>query len=268
MFADLSGSTAMSGTLPPEDLTRLTNQYLAYVVEQVEATGGYVDKFIGDAVMAMWNAPAPDPRHAASAIRAALGAVARIRAEGDTARSRGERSYSVKIGLNSGPAVVGNVGTERRYNYTAVGETVNVASRLESVPGLYGCQIVVGPRTAELARDEILLRELDWIQVKGREAPLAVFEPLGERARATPDDVARAQCFAEALADYRARRFAEAAARWDKIATENSQPGRERTLADAGWPVGSARTMAERARRFAAAPPSASWDGVLRLTSK
>src|SRR5262249_27240955 len=154
MFADLSGFTAMSGKVEPEVLNRLTNHYLGLIVEQVEATGGYVDKFIGDAVLALWGAPAPDARHAINGVRAALAAVARVRQEHDVAQSRGERGFSVKIGMNSGPAVVGNVGTEHRYNYTAVGETVNVASRLESVPGIYGCQIVIGPRTAELVRDE------------------------------------------------------------------------------------------------------------------
>src|SRR5712692_8530467 len=111
--------------------------------------------------------------------------------------------FSVKIGLNSGPAVVGNVGTAKRYNYTVVGETVNVASRLESVPSLYGCQVVIGPRTAELVKDEFLLRELDRIWVKGGHAPIAVFEPLVEQAKATPDIVDRTRRFADALAQYR-----------------------------------------------------------------
>ena len=116
---------------------------------------------MGDAVLGIWGAPASDPGHAVNGIRAALAAATRIRREHGEATARGETGFSVKIGLNSGPAVVGNVGTVRRYNYTAVGETVNVASRLESVPTLFGCQVVIGPLTAELARDEFLMRELD-----------------------------------------------------------------------------------------------------------
>ncbi len=84
--------------------------------------------------------------------------------------------------------MVGNVGTDKRYNYTAVGETVNLASRLESVPEIYGCQIVVGPRSAELARDEFLIRELDTIRVKGREAPLSIFEPIVEHIKDSGTD--------------------------------------------------------------------------------
>ena len=267
MFADLSGFTALSGTVEPEVLTSLVNQYLGYVVEQVEATGGYVDKFIGDAVLAIWGAPAPDATHAENAVRAALAAVARIRREHDAAAARGEKGFSVKIGLNSGPAVIGNVGTARRYNYTAVGETVNVASRLESVPSLYGCQVVIGPRTAELVRDWFLLRELDWIKVKGGQAPIAVFEPLGPRAQATPEQVDRAGRFAEALARYRAGRFTDACALWETLAHEE-QAGSAAQSAKDGLSPGPSAKMAARARELAHDPPSDPWDGVLVLTSK
>jgi adenylate cyclase len=263
MFADLSGFTALSSKVEPEVLTRLTNQYLGYIVEQVEATGGYVDKFIGDAAMAIWGAPAADPDHAANAVRAALGAVARIRQESAAATQRGEPTFSVKIGINSGPAVVGNVGTARRYNYTAVGETVNVASRLESVPGLYGCQIVLGTHTAELTREAFLLRELDTIQVKGRERPLTISEPVTERARASTEEVERATRYAAALAHYRARHFADAEAIWSVLAREEQALDGHRE--PAATPAGR---MAARARAYADSPPPPDWDAVWVLTSK
>jgi class 3 adenylate cyclase/CHASE2 domain-containing sensor protein len=264
MFADLSGFTALSGTVEPEVLTSLTNQYLGYIVEEVEATGGYVDKFIGDAVLALWGAPVPDPEHAVHAVRAAMAAVAHIRAEHDAAQAKGERGFSVKIGLNSGPAVIGNVGTVRRYNYTAVGETVNVASRLESVPSLYGCQIVMGPRTAELVRAQFLLRELDWIKVKGGQGPIAVFEPVAEHP--APEQIDGARRFAEALAHYRAMRFADAVAAWDALAHVKPVSG----SADHGIAVqdGPATNMAQRARGFAEHAPALPWDGVRVLTDK
>ena len=168
------------------------------------------------------------------------------------------------IGLNSGPAVVGNVGTERRYNYTAVGETVNVAARLEGVPGLYGCGIVIGPTTATATATEFLLRELDVIQVKGREAPLTVWEPLAPRAEATAEQHDRVRRYAEALELYRARRFADAGALWERLARdEASADGR-----DAAAPVNPPARMAERARGFVAHPPPEPWDGVWVLTGK
>jgi adenylate cyclase len=267
MFADLSGFTALSGQVDPEVLMRTTNQYLGYIVEQVEATGGYVDKFIGDAVMAVWGAPAVDPQHAVHGIRAAMAAVTRIHRAREAAKARDDLGFSVKIGLNSGPAVVGNVGTDKRYNYTAVGEMVNIAARLESVPVLYACQIVIGPRTAELAGAEFLLRELDAIQVKGRDAPLVVFEPLAEQAQATLDQRARAQRFAEALAHYRAMRFTEAAAIWEALAHVESALA---TVHDGTGepPANPPSRMAERAWMLAIQPSMRPWDGVWVMTSK
>jgi len=267
MFADLSGFTALSGRVEPEVLTRMVNQYLSHIVQAVEATNGYVDKFIGDAVMAIWGAPVADPNHAGNGIRAALAAVERIRQEKEAAEKRGERSFSVKIGVNSGPAVVGNVGTEKRFNYTAVGETVNVASRLESVPSIYGCQIVVGPRTAELAKGEFLLCELDWIQVKGIEGALAIFEPLVELEKATHEQIERAQRFAQALTCYRAMRFAEAYEIWEPLARE--EPGSLSANDGKGEPeLNPPAVMAARASGLAVDPPVSPWDGVWVLSGK
>jgi adenylate cyclase len=261
MFADLSGFTELSSRVEPEVLVRITNQYLGQIVEEVEATGGYVDKFIGDAVMALWGAPVADPQHAVNGVRAAMRALSRIRAAQEAAQGQGAPGFSVKIGLNSGPAVVGNVGTEKRYNYTAVGETVNVAARLESVPTLYGCQIVVGQRTAELVKGEFLLRELDAIQVKGRAAPLAIFQPLAQQSHATPEQRECVERYAEALAHYRAMRFPEAYVLWEVLARKERD--------GIGDPKSNPSSeMAARACVFMANPPTHPWDGVWVLTSK
>lgn len=262
MFADLSGFTALSGRVDAEVLTRVLNRYLGLIAAEVEATGGYVDKFIGDAVMALWGVPADDPRHAVHGVGAALAAVERIARERAAAEARGEPGFTVRIGLESGPAVVGNVGTERRYNYTAIGETVNVAARLEKVPDLYACRVVVGPRTAELCQEAFLLRELDAIRVKGRATPLAVFEPMAELGRAMPAAREHARRYAEALAHYRAMRFADAYAVWDALARDSTgEPKGEPALTPAA-------RMAERARRLAAQPPASPWDGVWPVGSE
>jgi class 3 adenylate cyclase/CHASE2 domain-containing sensor protein len=265
MFADLSGFTWLSSQLDPETLTHLTNQYLGYIVDAVEATGGYVDKFIGDAVMAIWGAPLNDADHAIHGVGAALAAATRVRAEGRRAASQGERRYWVKIGVNTGPAVIGNVGTASRYNYTAVGETVNVASRLESVPGLYGCQVVLSAATAELAREHFLLRELDVIQVRGREAPLAIYQPIAPLIDATPEQRDRVTRYAEALAYYRARRFADAARVWEGVAKEEEPVDSLETHATEQSP---AAVMAARARALLSTPPPDTWSGVWTLASK
>ncbi len=256
MFADLSGFTALSGKVGPTELMAVTNFYLAIIVEAVEATGGYVDKFIGDAVMGIWGAPAPDPDHAASAARAALAAVAAVTRAKEEADSQDRPGYSVKIGLNSGRAVVGNVGAEKRYNYTAVGETVNIAARLESVPGDYGCRIVVGPATAAAIRDRFVLNELDWVKVKGKEEPLAVYELVAATGAADAATLAYPAHYNAALERYRAGDFAEAETSWRRDVTHPYLVGASPPL-----------VMAERAATLHADPPAA-WDGVYVKTTK
>jgi adenylate cyclase len=179
----------------------------------------------------------------------------------------GESSFSVKIGINSGPAMVGNVGTAQRYNYTAMGETVNVAARLESVPSLYACEIVIGPETAILTQDAFLLCELDTIRVKGREAPLAIAMPLALHTTATAAQRLYVRSFATALAHYRAMQFAEAAALWDALSPAVWDPAwLPRSMAECS--IHPATVMAQRARAYATHPPETLWDGVWVLTSK
>ena len=258
MFADLSGFTALSERVSPETLVSETNRYLRVIVEAVEATGGYIDKFIGDAVMAIWGAPVDDPDHARHAVLAALDAATRVAAAAAEARAAGNPVFAVKIGLNSGPAIVGNVGTERRFNYTAVGETVNIASRLEGVVGIYRSGIVIGEDTQRrLDTGEgggmPPFCELDRIVVKGKTTPLAVFAPLPSGPGADPAaPVVDRDAYAAALQLYRQRRFGEAAALW-------------RAHADHFAP---AAVMADRAALFESSPPPSDWSGAWVLTSK
>ena len=265
MFADLSGFTTMSGQVEPEILTAKMNKYLGLVSEQVEATGGYVDKFIGDAVMAIWGAPATDPNHAVNGVRAALGALESVERARLYDQALGEPGFSIKFGINSGPAVVGNVGTERRYNYTAVGQTVNIASRLEAVPHLYHCHIVLGSATAELCKDAYLMRELDRIMVKGANAPLPIFEVICELSKASTQQINDVERYREALGMYREWRFREAAVVWEKL--DKRGPVSNGNAADPG-PRSAASAMAMLARELASNPPPSGWDGTRILTTK
>jgi class 3 adenylate cyclase len=257
MFADLSGFTALSGRVDPETLMEVTNHYLGLLVAAVEATGGYVDKFIGDAVMGMWGAPVADPDHAAHAARAALASVAAVAAAKAEADAAGRPGYSVKMGLNSGPAVVGNVGAPRRYNYTAIGETVNIAARLESVPHDYDCAIVMGPATAAAIAGHFVTCELDWVKVKGKDEPLAVYELIAETETAGATEVAYPAQYAAALALYRAGEFAKAAAAWRAITYPRPSVG----------PSTPPQIMAARCAELQANPP-ADWDGIFAKTTK
>ena len=163
--------------------------------------------------------------------------------------------------------MVGNVGTTERYNYTAVGEIVNVAARLESVPDLYACRVVVGPETAARVQEAFLLCELDTIRVKGRATPLTIFMPLAERSTATAIQCAYVRGFATALAHYRARRFVEAATMWESLALMWQDTTQVRADAPVR-PAHPATIMAQRARGYVTHPPPQSWDGVWELTTK
>ena len=217
----------------------------AEIAEAVDESGGYVDKFIGDAVMAIWNAPADALDHPAQGVAAALDIARRIEAAGREALARGEHAFDIKIGINTGPAVVGNVGSDKRFNYTAVGEAVNIAARLEGLPGVYGCRVVIGPETAARIEGHFRLREIDTVAVKGKTAPLRIYEPA-------EDDLPQFAPYAEALKCYRDRQFGAAAALWE-------------ALADCDGP---SAVMAARARRYAEDPPSEDWDGVFVMAEK
>jgi adenylate cyclase len=267
MFADLSGFTAYSTTVQPEQLTAVLNRQLGYIVDEVEATGGYVDKFLGDAVLAIWGAPVADPQHGIHAVQAARRVVARFTEEQGKAGRAGLPQFGIKIGMNAGPAIVGNVGTNKRYNYTAIGETVNLASRLEGVPGLYACRIVIGAALASLVADAFLLRELDRIQVKGKDAPVVIYEPLAWKDFATELHKQIAREYGEALALYRSRRFLEAAERWDATSILEARAADEEAR-QAERLKNPSSVMAMRTRQLAVTPPAESWNGVWVLSSK
>lgn len=245
MFADLTGFTEVSGHLSPEQLMALVNRYLGIIVEAVEASGGYIDKFIGDGVMAFWGAPANDPDHAVHAVDGAIAAAeAVVRAAREDADA-GRPGFKVKIGINTGEAVIGNVGARGRFNYTAIGECVNVSARLESAAGDYAYGVLLGPATAQAVAGRFILCELDRILVRGVDIPLAIYRPLRlDDATA----VEWAEGYAKALANYRAGQFAAASAAWADL-----MAGPHRDLA---------RVMYERSLAYETTPPPPDWDGV------
>jgi len=256
MFADLSGFTALSGRMPPEELTDLTNRYLSIIVEAVEETGGYVDKFIGDAVMAIWGAPVADRAHARHAAKAALKARRRIEAQHRRDEALQRAGFDAKIALSSGPAVVGNVGSEHRYNYTAIGETVNVCARIEGLSSDYNSPIIVSDDTVRQLGAGFLTHEIDLVRVKGKSDPIAIHAVLKRTIAANEGDRLSITLYADALARYRAGDFAAAAEIW------------ARCVAAGGPAAAPARIMRARAEDFVRRPPELPWDGVWEKQGK
>lgn len=254
MFADLSGFTALSGLVAPDELMRRTNRYLAMIADAVHETGGYVDKFIGDAVMAIWGAPVAQADHASRAVAAATAILRRVAEARARDREAGQRGFAVKVGMNSGPATVGNVGGADRFNYTAVGETVNLAARLEGAPTDYDCRLVVGAETARQAGTQFRFCELDWIRVKGKAEPLTIYQPVAAAPDPAPDIETYLAGYAEALAAYRAGRFDQAAPLWDRLDYD--------VLGEPDHEGGPPAAMAARARYYVRHGAPEPWDGV------
>ena len=250
-FSDVAGFTSISEGLSPEDLVGLLNAYLSEMTDIILDLGGTLDKYEGDAIIAFWNAPVDQPDHALRACRAALRCRKRLAELREGFRDRYGHEVRMRIGVNSGPAVVGNMGSERRFDYTAMGDTMNLASRLESAGKIYGVSTLVGEETERRVRDEILAREVDVIRVVGKKQPIRVFELLGEKGAVAAEEFEKADRFGRALETYRAQRFSEATAMFEAIA---------------GDPV--AAIYAGRARLSAASPPPGDWDGVYELDKK
>jgi adenylate cyclase len=254
MFADVAGFTTLSEGRDPREVVTLMNECFEALTGVIQAEGGTVDKFIGDAVMAFWNAPVTQPDHAARAVRAArelLLAVERVNAAWST---RGLPMLGMRVGVATGAAVVGNVGSQTKFNYTVMGDTVNLASRLEGASKQYHTTSMISEATAAASAGAVALRELDRISVKGRAEALTVFEVIQDDDPASPYAEAL-RAYAKGLEAYRARAFREAAALFDAALALAPDDG-------------PSLEMRERSEELIANPPPADWRGEHVLTSK
>jgi adenylate cyclase len=254
-FSDLRGFTTVSEGLSPERLVELLNEYLSAMSEVVERHGGYVDKYVGDAIMAIWGAPVPAPDHAARACRAALEMRDRLAELRPGWQARFGAELFARAGVNTAPVVAGNIGSRRKASYTVMGDGVNLASRLEGANKAYGTAILCGVGTRDAAGPELAFRSIDVVRVKGKTRGVAVFELVGHFAALPPEARARLAAWEAAMADYRGRRFQEAQRAFAALAA-----------GDGGDQA--ARLWLERASALAAAPPPDGWDGVYELHEK
>ncbi len=254
-FCDLAGFTDLSEQVTAEELLHLINGYLQETSDCLMEHGAYVDKYIGDAVMAVFGAPKPLPNHALAACRAALGAQRILAARNiELAKTHG-RTLGMRIGVNTGSMIVGNVGSDRKKNYTVLGDPVNLASRLEAANKEFGTGILLGETTAALVRDHLAVRPLTGLKVKGKNIAVHVAELVGEFADLTPEQKNFLAVYGEGHALYTARRFAEAAVAFERASTLAPDDSMTKNL------------LAD-ARQLAATPPPDDWQPVLKLTSK
>ncbi|WP_037308807.1 adenylate/guanylate cyclase domain-containing protein [Ruegeria halocynthiae] len=245
LFCDVTGFTGLSEKLGPK-IVQLMEPFFSAASAAIARHDGTIDKFMGDAVMAFWGAPRKDINHAENACRAALDLVAAVDAAG--IEDEVGNPLRVRIGLNSGEALVGNIGSEQRLNYTAIGDVVNVASRLEGANKEYGTLILIGPETRREAGDAIVVRELDTLTVFGRIKELVVYELIA-MADGIDGSHAWIETYEQGLAHYRAGRFEQAAAAFEAA-----------DRARGGDPASAA--MSSRARDLMESPPSPDWRAV------
>jgi adenylate cyclase len=247
LFSDIRGFSAFSEGMGPEELANFISEYLTPMTELVLDSGGTLDKYIGDAVMAIWAAPVHYPDHAERACDVALKMQAALVELNKKWKAEGKPAVAIGVGINTGPMSVGNMGTPARFDYTVLGDQVNLGARLEALTKEYGVDILVGEETAKEAGSKFVFREIDVVRVKGRAGAAPCYELVGRTGSAEVDPR-----FVDALAAYRRRDFAAARAAFEVLAAS------DRTAA----------IFARRCAALAADPPPPDWDGVYEQKSK
>lgn len=254
LFSDVRGFTTISEGLDPKELSLLMNEFLTPLSRVIYKHRGTIDKYMGDCIMAFWGAPLPDRDHARNAILAGIEMQATLQALQPHFKERGWPGIHVGVGINTGRVSVGNMGSEVRVAYTVMGDEVNLASRLEGITKQYGVGIIVGENTQNLVTD-FLYRELDHVRVKGKDRPVAIYEPIAlvsEASKALQDEV---KLFHEVRRLYRKQDWDQAELQLMNL--QRMSPG-----------TALYGKYAERVVFFRKNPPNADWDGVFDFQTK
>jgi adenylate cyclase len=248
LFSDIRGFTTVSEKVPPEAIVKILNGYLGPMTNIVLNHKGTLDKYMGDAIMAIYNAPLEIKNHPLLACKTAIDMMEALKNVNKGFKEVGFPEIDIGIGINTGEAIVGNMGTNVRFDYTAIGDVVNLSSRLEGLNKQYHTHIIVSESTKEKTDKNFRFRELDKIKVKGKEVPVAIYEL--DKAL----DNKLIDRFAEALAFYRSNNFTEALALFVTLEKEYNDK--------------VSLVFSERCREFLKNPPSPDWDGVYVAKTK
>jgi adenylate cyclase len=255
LFSDMAGFTTFSESKTPEELVSFINGLLNELTELIIDNYGTLDKYLGDAVMAFWGAPLEQNFHAYTACLTAVLMQKKVKEISSEWTSKGEKPLHIRIGLNSGDVIVGMVGGEKFKNYTVMGDNVNLASRLEGANKEYQSEIMISESTYEMAKDKIVVRELDSIRVKGKSSPTKVFELIG----IVGDEEAEAKLnflndYNLALDHYKRRNFEKAS----ELFAKSLQATKDFT----------SKVYLERCLSYMENPPDENWDGVFVMKTK
>lgn len=256
-FSDIAGFTTISEKLTPQELVDVLNYYLTEMADIIVVdNSGYVDKYEGDAVMAFWGAPVDDDSHALKACYAALDNQKKLKDIQEYFATKVEGGkISIRIGINTGPVVVGLMGSKKKLNYTVIGDAVNLASRLEGANKQFSTEIMISEYTYKHVQDDVEVRELDLLQLKGKKEPTRVFELICRKGEISSEKVKVVEIFHQGLKLYRERKFKEAVDFFKKALEIDENDG-------------PSKTYIKRAKEYIKNPPPEDWTGVYVMTTK
>jgi adenylate cyclase len=256
LFCDLAGFTSYSEYLTPHAMIDLLSEYFEEMTAQIFTYEGTLKEYVGDELMAIFGAPLEQPDHAKRACAAALAMQKRLRSLREVWSTMDRPALRARTGVNSGNMLIGNLGSSYRFAYGALGDQVNLGSRLEGLNKVYGTEILIGENTAQLVDGAFQLRELDQVRVKGRKQPVHIYELLANAEDGLPKKLEQAlEFYATGLRAYRQQRWEDALTQFQQV----------RVL----WPDDQAsRIMAERCRLYEETPPGEGWDGVFKMLTK
>jgi adenylate cyclase len=254
-FSDIRGFTQMAETLAAEDVVAILNIYFTSVTNSIFEHKGTIDKFIGDATMAFWGAPIKTQTHALDAVRAALDMLKNLPNINQMLKEKNYPAVNIGIGINTGPVVLGNIGSEKKLDYTIIGDNVNLASRLEGLTKQYQCQLIVSEYTYAEIKEHIPCRVVDFVRVKGKRQPIKIYAPVlvpdeqGNEGLTISQDICRKT--ETAFNDYVNRQWRQAMRHYQELPEDGIQ-----------------KTFVHRCQSFLQNEPGEAWDGIYTLESK
>ncbi len=254
LFSDVRGFTTISEGLDPTQLTALMNEFLTPMTHVIHHHRGTIDKYMGDAIMAFWGAPLHDEQHARHALLAAMEMISTLEGLQDHFKAKGWPPIKVGVGLSTGEMTVGNMGSEFRLAYTVMGDSVNLGSRLESLTKEYGVAIMVSEYTRAAVPD-FVFRELDRVRVKGKDKPVAIFQPICQQGQEDPAFMAELALYEAALGAYRAQNWPSAEEQFAQLRSAHPD-------------CRLYELYAQRITYLRHEPPGADWDGSFTFTTK
>jgi adenylate cyclase len=250
LFSDIRGFTTFSERLEATALAQFLNEYLSPMTDVIQEARGTIDKYIGDAIMAIFGAPLKDPKHADAAVHAGLAMLKKLEELAPAWKARGLPEVQIGIGVNSGEMNVGNMGSSKIFSYTVIGDAVNLGSRLEGITKEYGVKFIISESTRLKLESSFVLRKLDRVRVKGKKLPVTIFEVVG--VSVTPAHQARIQKFESALELYFTRDFNQAKLEFEQLANLDT----------------TAKMFVERCAYWLSEAPESDWDGSWTMKTK